>query len=79
MGISVYKLVKKIFIPQTSVSEIIKGNRKITADTTLRFGKFFGTSPKFWLGLQDEYDLGKEQNQKVNELDRIIPIEDSAA
>jgi antitoxin HigA-1 len=52
---------------------------KNTAGTAFRLSKFFGTSPKFWLGLQDEYDLGEEQNQKVNELDRIIPIEDSAA
>lgn len=77
MEISAYKLAKETFIPQTRVSEIIKGNRRITADTALRLSKFFGTSPKFWLGLQDDYDLEAEKLQKSNELDKIIPVEDS--
>lgn len=78
MEISAYRLAKETFIPQTRVSEIIKGNRRITADTALRLSKFFGTSPKFWLGLQDDYDLEAEKLQKSNELDKIIPVEDSA-
>lgn len=77
MEISAYRLAKETFIPQTRVSEIIKGNRRITADTALRLSKFFGTSPKFWLGLQDDYDLEAEKLQKCNELDKIIPAEDS--
>lgn len=77
MGVTAYRLAKETFIPQTRVSEIIKGNRRITADTALRLSKFFGTSPKFWLGLQDDYDLEEEQHQKSNELDKIIPVEDS--
>ena len=77
MEISAYRLAKETFIPQTRVSEIIKGNRRITADTALRLSKFFGTSPKFWLGLQDDYDLEAEKLQKSNELDKIIPVEDS--
>ncbi|WP_291782402.1 HigA family addiction module antitoxin [Cecembia sp.] len=77
MKISAYRLAKETFIPQTRVSEIIKGNRRITADTALRLSKFFGTSPKFWLGLQDDYDLEAEKLQKSYELDKIIPVEDS--
>ena len=49
MGISAYKLSKDIGIPQTRTSMIIKGNRRITADTALRLSKYFGTSAKFWL------------------------------
>ena len=56
-GISVYKLAKDIGIPQISVSQILKGNRRITADTALRLSKYFGNSAKFWLGLQDDFDL----------------------
>lgn len=56
-NISAYKLAKDIDIPQTRVSAIIKGNRRITADTALRLSKYFGNSAKFWLGLQDDYDL----------------------
>jgi addiction module HigA family antidote len=50
-------LSKDIGIPQTRVSEIIKGNRRITADTALRLAQYFGTTAKFWLGLQDDYDI----------------------
>lgn len=57
LQISAYRLSKDISIPQTRVSEIIKGRRRITADTALRLSKYFGTSSKFWLGLQDDYDL----------------------
>ncbi len=78
MEISAYRLAKETFIPQTRISEIIKGKRRITADTALRFSKYFGTSPKFWLGLQDDYDLEEGINQKNNKLDEIQPwIENS--
>lgn len=71
MEISAYRLAKETFIPQTRISEIIKGNRRITADTALRFSKFFGTSAKFWLGLQDDYDLEEEKRAKDKELVHI--------
>jgi antitoxin HigA-1 len=70
LAISAYKLAKDVAIPQTRVSEILKGNRRITADTALRFSKYFGTTPKFWLGLQDDYDL-EEENYKNNKTDNI--------
>ena len=69
--ISAYRLSKDIAIPQTRISEIIKGNRRITADTALRLSKYFGTSPKFWLGLQDDYDIEEEQNHIIDELKNI--------
>jgi len=78
MEISAYRLAKETFLPQTRISEIIKGNRRITADTALRFAKFFGTSAKFWLGLQDDFDLEDEKNQKEKELDGIKPIQGNA-
>ena len=61
LGISAYRLAKDTFLPQTRISEILKGKRRITADTALRFSKFFGTSAKFWLGLQADYDLEEER------------------
>ena len=79
LGISAYRLSKETFIPQTRISEIVKGRRRITADTALRLGKYFGTSPKFWLGLQDDYDLEEEQSQRKKVLDNIIPIEINTA
>lgn len=60
MNISAYRLSKDVDIPQTRISRIIKGNRRITADTALRLSAYFGTTAKFWLGLQDDYDLEEE-------------------
>jgi addiction module HigA family antidote len=61
LGISAYRLAKETKIPATRISQIIKGNRRLTADTALRFAKFFGNSAEFWLGIQMEYDLRKEK------------------
>jgi addiction module HigA family antidote len=69
--ISAYKLSKDIAIPQTRLSEILKGNGRITADTALRLSKYFGNSAKFWLGLQDDYDLEKELYAKRCSIDSI--------
>ena len=79
MGITAYRLSKETFIPQTRISEIIKGNRRITADTALRLSKYFGTSAKFWLGLQDDYDLEEERSAKWKEIENIDPVENNAA
>ena len=57
MNITAYRLSKDTHISQTRISEILKGNRRITADTALRFSIFFGNSAKFWLGLQMDYDI----------------------
>ena len=71
LEISAYRLSKDIAIPQTRISEIIKGNRRITADTALRLSKYFGNSAKFWLGLQDDFDIEEEKNLKKQALDTI--------
>jgi addiction module HigA family antidote len=69
--ISAYRLSKDIGIPQTRVSEILKGNRRITADTALRLSKYFGNSAKFWLGLQDDFDLEEEQKSNRSSINAI--------
>ncbi|MCE3296791.1 MAG: higA [Crocinitomicaceae bacterium] len=79
LEISAYRLAKETFLPQTRISEIIKGKRRITADTALRFSKFFGTSAKFWMGLQDDYDLEEERIQKEKELSEIKTMKGNAA
>ncbi len=61
LNISAYKLARETRLPITRITEILKGRRRITADTALRLGKFFGNSAQFWLGLQMEYDLRKEK------------------
>jgi addiction module HigA family antidote len=79
LEISAYRLSKEISIPQTRISQIIKGKRRITADTALRLSRFFGTSAKFWLGLQDDYDIEQETNHRKNELENIKQFHNSAA
>jgi len=71
LEISAYKLSKDIDIPQTRISQILKGNRRITADTALRFASYFGTTAQFWLGLQNDFDIEEE---KVNKKDILMRI-----
>lgn len=78
MNISAYRLAKATFIPQTRISEILKGNRRISADTALRLSKYFGTTAKFWLGLQDDYDLEEEKQNKLDVLNEIKSITPAA-
>jgi len=71
MNISAYRLAKAVRIPQTRISDIIHGKRRITADTALRFAAFFGTSTRFWLGLQNAYDVEEEIKKQADELQKI--------
>lgn len=71
LNITAYRLSKDTDIPQTRISQIIKGKRRITADTALRLASYFGTSAKFWLGLQDDYDIEEERKTKKDVLNRI--------
>ena len=79
LSISAYRLSKDIGIPQTRISAILKGNRRITADTALRLSKYFGNSAKFWLGLQDDYDLEEELLLNRQEILGIKKHEENAA
>lgn len=74
MGISAYRLAKDTGIPQTRISEIIKGRRRVTADTALRLAKYFGMSARFWLGLQDDFDIEEEEIAIRKELESIPTI-----
>jgi len=71
LNISAYRLCMDINVPQTRLSEIIKGNRSIAADTALRLSKYFGNSANFWLGLQNDFDIEDEMIQKGAELKLI--------
>ena len=79
LGISAYRLSKDIGIPQTRISAIIKGKRRITADTALRLSHYFGNSAKFWLGLQDDYDIEEELIANEKEFLSIKRREENAA
>ena len=72
MGISQYRLAKNISGPQRRISEIVHGNRAITADTALRLGRFFGMEAQFWLNLQSRYDLLKAEDELAKRLDKEV-------
>ena len=79
LKITADRLSKDLGIPHTRVSEILKGNRRITADTAIRLSKYFGNSAKFWLGLQDDYDLEEELLANQDDFQNIKKREENAA
>ncbi len=75
LGVTAYRLSKDIGIPQTRISAILKQRRRITADTALRLSKYFGNSAKFWLGLQNDFDIEEESNQSRADLNAIKQLQ----
>ncbi|EOQ90794.1 addiction module antidote protein, HigA family [Leptospira bourretii] len=71
MNITAYRLAKETKLNPTRISEIIHGKRGISADTALRFSKFFGNSVQFWMGIQDEFEVREEEDKIEKEL-RLI-------
>lgn len=74
MGITAYRLSKETNIDQTRTSEIIKGKRSISVDTALRFAKFFGNSPEFWINLQNHFDIEEKKAKMEKDLKKIRPF-----
>ena len=57
LGLTAYRLAKDLHVPVTRIQAIIGERRAITGDTALRLGRYFGTTPEFWLNLQRDYEL----------------------
>ncbi len=75
LGLSANALARRIDVPVTRISEIVRGKRGITADTALRLGRLFGTSSELWLGLQSEYDLRVARQESASTIHvRVIPL-----
>ena len=75
MNISAYKLAKETFIDQTRISEIIRGKRAVSIDTALRFSKFFGTTPEFWVNIQTQYEIESKKEELAPELIKITTLD----
>jgi antitoxin HigA-1 len=71
-GLSQYRLAKDISVPPRRINEIVHGKRAVTADTALRLARYFGTTPRFWLNLQAQYDLDVEADRLGDRLDREV-------
>ena len=74
LNVSQYHLAKEIGVPARRINEIVHGQRRISADTALRLGRFFGTSERFWINLQSRYDLEIEKDRLGETLDEIRPL-----
>jgi len=72
MGISQNRLALDIRVPPRRINEIVHGKRRITADTALRLGRYFGMSSQFWLGLQMDYDLDIEEDRLGDRLQEEV-------
>ena len=77
MGISVYRLSKETGLSQTRISQIVKGERSITAETALKLGKFFDVPPEFWMNLQALYDIEEAQKRYKKDIESIHTFSDS--
>jgi len=75
MNVTAYRLAKEVHIPQSRISDIISGKRGITADTAMRFAMYFGTTPQFWLNIQNQYDLDMlKVSGKIVDMSDIRPF-----
>ncbi len=72
VGLSQYRLAKDISVPPRRINEIVHGKRAITADTALRLARYFGTTPRFWLNLQGQYDLDTQADLLGDRLDHEV-------
>ena len=72
LGISVNRLALELRVPATRMSEIVHGRRGITADTALRLARFLGTSPRFWMNLQSDYDIRVAENATGEEIQQQV-------
>jgi addiction module HigA family antidote len=80
LGISQYRLAKDISVPPRRINEIVHGKRAITADTALRLSRFFGMSERFWLNLQNRYDLEIAKDRLAGLLEKQVrTFEETAA
>ncbi len=76
MGITVYRLSRETGLSQIRLSQIIKGNRSITAETAVKLGKFFNVPAEFWMNLQSLYDIEEAQKQYGKELESIHTVQE---
>ncbi len=74
LGISQYRLAKDIGVPPMRISKIVRGERGISADTTLRLSRYFGNSVEFWTGIQTHYEVEKARMSLANRLDEEVKV-----
>jgi addiction module HigA family antidote len=76
LGMSAAELARQLEVPVNRITSIMNGQRGVTADTALRLGHWFGTSPEFWLNLQKLYELRLAQREVGNKVERLPRLAD---
>src|ERR1700693_5628600 len=79
LGMSAAELARKIDVPTNRVTQILNGERSITGDTALRLAHFFGTSPEFWLNLQNLYELRIAQQEAGSAIQALSVLKPAAS
>ncbi len=74
LGITQYRLAQATGLPQTRISEIVRGKRAITTETALRLSKALGVDDRFWINIQTDYDLEVERHRHGAELDKVTAL-----
>lgn len=74
MNLSQNQLASAVSVPARRIYEIVDGNCRITADTALRLARYFDMSPRFWLGLQMDYDLDVAEDELGEKLETEITV-----
>ena len=71
LGITPYRLAKDLGVSTSSILDLVHGERRISVEMALRLSKYFGTSSKFWLNMQNELDLREAKEKLKSDLDKI--------
>jgi addiction module HigA family antidote len=79
LGISQNRLARDLKVPPRRVNEIVLGKRSITTDTALRLARYFGTSERFWLGLQVDFDLEETRRSVGEKIEKEVSPVSTAA
>jgi antitoxin HigA-1 len=74
LGISQHRLAMDTHMPATRVGEIVRGRRSVSPDTALRLSRYFGTSPEFWLNLQQQHDLSVVRTERKGQIEREVQV-----
>jgi addiction module HigA family antidote len=74
LGLTQVELAQRIGVPFQRINQIVKQKRSVTPDTALRFAQLLGTTPEFWLNLQQNWDLYEAMTESAREISRIKPL-----
>lgn len=76
MNLSPYAVARAVGVPRTRIERLANEHTSVTADTALRLGRYFGTTPSFWMGLQAQYDLERAEDEMGGALRKIPALRD---